>query len=106
MLLLKKDMNMPDNNVKELNRVLRIINYQHLKNPKDPFTIKCIYLNTDVKYTQEDIAPNAIGCNIDELVSNTKSTEIKPVTVRVETNNLQKKATKFITFFQKYSMRT
>jgi hypothetical protein len=82
-----------DNNVKELNRVLRIINYQHLKNPKDPFTIKCIYLNTDVKYTQEDIA-DAIGCNIDELVSNTKSTEIKPVTVRVETSNLQKESHK------------
>jgi len=80
-----------DPNVKELNRVLRIINYRHLKNPKDPFTIKCIYLNTDVKYTQEDIAA-AIGYNIIELVSNTKSTEIKPVAVRAETSNLQKES--------------
>lgn len=78
-----------DPNVKELNRVLRIINYRHLKNPKDPFTIKCIYLNTDVKYTQEDIA-TAIGYNIIELVSNTKSTETKPVTVKTEINNLRK----------------
>lgn len=86
-----------DNNVKELNRVLRIINYQHLKNPNDPFTIKCIYLNTDVKYTQEDIA-TAIGYNIIELVGNTESTEIKPVTVRAEINNLRKESRKVHSF--------
>ncbi|MGB4638544.1 MAG: hypothetical protein WBH95_01015 [Caldicoprobacterales bacterium] len=80
-----------DSSVKDINRVLRLINYKHLKNPKDPFTIKCIYLNTDEKYTQADIA-NAIGYNIIELVSNTKSTEIKPVAVRAETSNLQKES--------------
>ncbi|WP_457945392.1 hypothetical protein [Caproiciproducens sp. LBM24188] len=80
-----------DSSVKDINRVLRLIDYKHLKNPKDPFTIKCIYLNTDKKYTQEDIA-TAIGCNIIELVSNTKSTVIKPVAVRAETSNLQKKS--------------
>jgi hypothetical protein len=36
----------------------------------------------------------AIGYNIIELVSNTKSTEIKPVTVRAETSNLQKESHK------------
>ncbi len=82
-----------DSSVKDINRVLRLINYKHLKNPKDPFTIKCIYLNTDVKYAQEDIAI-AIGCNIIELVRNTESTEIKPITVKVDTNNLQKESHK------------
>lgn len=80
-----------DSSVKDINRVLRLINYKHLKNPKDPFTIKCIYLNTDEKYTQADIA-NAIGCNIIELVSNTESTETKPVALRTETSNLQKES--------------
>lgn len=45
----------------------------------------------DVKYTQKDIAA-AIGYNIIELVSNTKSTEIKPVTVKAEINNLRKES--------------
>jgi hypothetical protein len=80
-----------DSSVKDINRVLRLINYKHLKDPKDPFTIKCIYLNTNVKYTQEDIAA-AIGYNIIELVRNTKSTEIKPVTVKAEINNLRKES--------------
>ena len=80
-----------DSSVKDINRVLRLINYKHLKNPKDPFTIKCIYLNIDVKYTQEDIA-SAIGYNIIELVGNTESTELKPVAVRAETSNLQKES--------------
>lgn len=82
-----------DSSVKDINRVLRLINYKHLKNPNDPFTIKCIYLNTDKKYTQKDIA-NAIGCNIDESVSSIKSTEIKSVTVKTEINNLQKESRK------------
>lgn len=76
--------------MKDINRVLRLINYKHLKDPKDPFTIKCIYLNTDKKYTQEDIA-SAVGYNIIELVNNTKSTEIKPSAVRAEASNLQRK---------------
>jgi len=82
-----------DSSVKDINRVLRLINYKHLKNPKDPFTIKCIYLNTDKKYTQEDIA-SAVGYNIIELVNNTKSTEIKPSAVRAEASNLQKESHK------------
>lgn len=82
-----------DSSVKDINRVLRLINYKHLKDPKDPFTIKCIYLNTDKKYTQEDIA-SAVGYNIIELVNNTKSTEIKPSAVRAEASNLQKESHK------------
>ena len=82
-----------DSSVKDINRVLRLINYKHLKNPKDPFTIKCIYLNTDVKYTQEDISAT-IGYDIIELIRNTKSTELKPVTVKAEINNLQKESRK------------
>lgn len=78
-----------DKNVKDINRVLRLINYEHLKNPKDPFTIKCIYLNTNVKYTQEDIA-NAIDCSINELVSSTKYKGKKSPTLKTEINNFPK----------------
>ena len=78
-----------DSSVKDINRVLRLINYKHLKNPKDPFTIKCIYLNTEIKYTQHDIA-SAIGCNIIELINDAKSLELKPAATRAKTSNLQK----------------
>lgn len=61
-----------DASVKDLSRVMRVINYNHLKDPNDPFKIKCIYLNTDVRYSQEEIA-DAIGCNLDGLVSLTKN---------------------------------
>jgi len=78
-----------DSSVKDISRVLRLINYKHLKNPKDPFTIKCIYLNTNIKYTQENIA-SAIGYNIIELVSNTEIVEMKSVAVKTETSNSPK----------------
>jgi hypothetical protein len=78
-----------DSSVKDINRVLRLINYKHLKNPKEPFTIKCIYLNTAIKYTQHDIA-SAIGCNIIELINNTKSLELRPAATRAKTSNSQK----------------
>ena len=78
-----------DSSVKDINRVLRLINYKHLKNPKDPFTIKCIYLNTEIKYTQHDIA-SAIDCNIIELIKDAKSLELKPAATRAKTSNLQK----------------
>ena len=82
-----------DTSVKDISRVLRLINYNHLKNPKDPFAIKCIYLNTDVKYAQEDIA-SAIGCNIIELVSNAKSNEIKTIAVKADIINSPKESYK------------
>jgi len=78
-----------DISVKDINRVLRLINYKHLKNPDEPFYIKCIYLNTNKKYTQEDIA-NAIGCNISELSNDNKSNIIKPISVKTEVNNSKK----------------
>lgn len=55
-----------DRSVNNLPKVMRIPNYKHLKNPQDPFTIKCIYSSSHQKYTQYDIA-KAIGIDLTEL---------------------------------------
>lgn len=57
-----------DPSVKSPERVLRIVDYMHLKNPADPFLIKCIYINSDFNYSQKDIIS---ALNIDASKLNT-----------------------------------
>ncbi|MBD7912948.1 hypothetical protein [Clostridium cibarium] len=72
---------------KTIERLLRIPNYLHLKDPDNPFLVKCIYLNTDIRYTQEDIS-NALNINISYLktINNKKSKSDKKSTSMPITN--------------------
>ncbi|EMU52819.1 hypothetical protein [Clostridium butyricum] len=72
---------------KTIERLLRIPNYLHLKNPDNPFLVKCIYLNTAIRYTQEDIA-NALNVDIYniELTNNKKSKSNKKSSSKTITN--------------------
>jgi len=45
-----------DPNIVDLNRILRIPNYLHLKDPSNPFRIKCIKFDSHLRYTQQEIA--------------------------------------------------
>jgi hypothetical protein len=56
-----------DYKVKDLTRVLRVPEFMHQKNPKEPFKIKCIKFDTDLIYTQQDIC-DAINVNYSELI--------------------------------------
>lgn len=51
----------------DLSRVMRIINYDHLKNPQEPFKIKCLKFDKNLKYTQKDIA-EAVEVDFNTLV--------------------------------------
>ena len=51
---------------KSIERVLRIPNYYHLKDPNEPFLVKCIHFDTSRRYIQEELA-SAIGINIADL---------------------------------------
>lgn len=82
-----------DKSVKDINRVLRLINYNHLKNPNEPFKIKCIFLDESIKYTQENIA-SAIGFSITELIKGIKNTKTKPESTKSKGDILQNKIRK------------
>ena len=45
-----------DDNICDTARIMRIPGYKHLKNPKQPFKIKCIKFNPHTRYTQEQIS--------------------------------------------------
>ncbi|WP_350343878.1 hypothetical protein PRVXT_000237 [Proteinivorax tanatarense] len=72
-----------DANVKDLSRVLRVINYNHLKDLENPFKIKCIHFDNSKKYTQDDIA-NAIGYKV-ATPSNKKTINKKTKTHNLKT---------------------
>ena len=55
-----------DASAKSIERVLRIPNYYHLKDPNDPFLVKCIHFDISRKYTQEELA-SAIGVSVADL---------------------------------------
>lgn len=57
-----------DSKVKTLERIMRVINYMHQKDPRDPFTIKCIYFDSKSQYNQSDIM-KAINFNIPKIMS-------------------------------------
>lgn len=56
-----------DGRVKDLCHVLRVIEFIHQKNPKDPFRIKCVKFDINLKYAQEEIA-DAINVDFNSLV--------------------------------------
>jgi len=53
-----------------LDRVLRLPNYLHLKDPSDPFMVKCIKFDPHISYSQEELAIS-LGCNLSNLDSKT-----------------------------------
>lgn len=55
-----------DPQVKDLSRVMRIPGYLHLKDPNNPFLIKAIKFNPEIKYTQEEIA-QSVGTSLKDL---------------------------------------
>ena len=63
-----------DESVSNLPKVMRMPNYEHLKDPLDPFTISCIYFSDHARYTQNDVA-KAINIDLTKL-------EINAVTIK------------------------
>lgn len=55
-----------DTSAKSIERVLRIPNYYHLKDPNEPFLVKCIHFDISRRYTQKELA-EAIDINIADL---------------------------------------
>lgn len=55
-----------DEKIKNLSRVLRVVGYKHLKNAKNPFWVKAIKFNPEIKYTQNDIC-GALGVVLEDL---------------------------------------
>jgi hypothetical protein len=55
-----------DESAKSIERVLRIPNYYHLKDPNEPFLVKCIHFDISRRYTQKELAA-AIGISIADL---------------------------------------
>ncbi|MCR4436130.1 MAG: hypothetical protein QHH06_10155 [Clostridiales bacterium] len=63
-----------DPNIVDLNRVLRIPNYFHLKDPSNPFLVKCIKFDPHLRYTQERIAA-AFQCDLSDISINAPKEE-------------------------------
>lgn len=55
-----------DQSIVDLNRILRIPNYLHLKNPSNPFKIKCIKFDPTLRYTQREIA-DILKCDLSKV---------------------------------------
>jgi len=55
-----------DPRIVDLNRVLRIPNYFHLKDSNNPFHVKCIKFDPHLRYTQERIAA-AFQCDLSDI---------------------------------------
>lgn len=69
-----------DESVNMLAKVMRVNRFMHLKNPSEPFQIKCIYLNENNKYTKEQIM-QAVNYTEEETVTEVPidiKTEAKP----------------------------
>jgi len=64
-----------DPNIVDLNRILRIPNYLHLKDPSNPFRIKCIKFDSHLRYTQHEIA-DALQCDL-QIIQNNISKKIE-----------------------------
>lgn len=75
-----------DYKVKDLTRVLRVPEFMHQKNPKEPFKIKCIKFDTDLIYTQQDLC-DAINVNYSELVEMKQEKNKKPKNPKTKHNS-------------------
>lgn len=61
-----------DPNITNLDRVLRLPNYYHLKNPNEPFLVKCIKFDPQLRYAQSELALS-LGCDLTSLGNNANS---------------------------------
>ncbi|WP_422449219.1 hypothetical protein [Thermoanaerobacterium sp. DL9XJH110] len=75
-----------DPNITNLDRILRLPNYLHLKDPDDPFLIKCIKFDPHLCYTQEQLAIT-LGCDLSNLKNNEDSRRFVVVDNKVKLRN-------------------
>lgn len=75
-----------DPNITNLDRILRLPNYLHLKDPADPFLVRCIKFDPQLRYTQQDLA-TSLDCDLNNLKSREKSVEIIKVGNKVKYEN-------------------
>lgn len=75
-----------DPNITNLDRILRLPNYLHLKDPDDPFLIKCIKFDPQLCYIQEKLAIT-LGCDLSNLKNNENSRRFVVVDNKVKLRN-------------------
>jgi hypothetical protein len=81
-----------DLHVKDICHVARIPGYLHLKDPNNPFMVKCIKFSPEIHYTQQEIA-REIGVELDKLEDDNLDGRKKKDSSKKAKDNTEKKVT-------------